>query len=32
MTLIVLTEKTGFGLTSDIHILGTLGHEVNQGG
>jgi hypothetical protein len=32
MTLVVLTEKTDFGLTSNVDILGTLGHEVNQSG
>jgi len=32
VTLVVLTKETDFGLTTDIHILGTLGHEVNQGG
>jgi hypothetical protein len=32
VTLVVLTEEADFGLTSDVHILGTLGHEVNQGG
>ena len=30
VTLVILAEKTYFGLTSDVHILGTLGHEVNQ--
>jgi hypothetical protein len=31
VTLVGLTEKTDFRLTSDVDILGTLGHEVNQG-